>query len=257
MLSSPLRKCCVTSKIVPSALMVLLKAVTLPPPPSTLSPTASSTLPAKKNPTQAGDLVVMLPDKLLHPKFVPPKLGKGIWLTLDSRIYSHLAKRGSWKSLNSKATLLGGMEELIWFQLGERVVQECQLLVDRFGEHKRLDLIGRLEEGAAEGCEGTMGYSIWLTKGKGQVESEEQTRLGANPIFSPKFKQESQKERFITAIHRLASIGNNEEARLEAKYGVKHSNITLPLGIALYRLHLWTQSLATTAVDGKQQQSKS
>ncbi|SPO28390.1 uncharacterized protein UTRI_04787 [Ustilago trichophora] len=254
MLSSPLRKCCVTSKVVPSALMVLLKAVALPPatptaPPSTSTPSSDPL--SNKKLAQAGEGIVMLPDKLLHPKFVPPKLGKGIWVTLDSRIYSHLAKRGSWKISNPRAALLEGMEELIWLQLGERVVQECQLLVDRFGDKKRLDLISSCNPTAER-----VGYTIRLpTQQQGQGKQEES--LSANPIFSPEFKDQRQKERFITAIHLLASIGNqSEQPSLNPKYGVKQSNITLPLGIALYRLHLWTHSLTTTVDDGKKQQSK-
>ncbi len=129
MLATPLRKCIVTSKILPTSLLVQLKAIS----PSfsyfSYRPAASSA----KGSIVGGSRVVMLPDQILHPSYVPKKVGKGVWLTLDPRIFAQLEKKAAYKVLNSKATLVKGTERLIAKQLGERVVQEVMLLRESLG----------------------------------------------------------------------------------------------------------------------------
>lgn len=231
MLSTPLRKCIVTSKVLPTSLLVQLKAITLPP----ISPGLSSSIQAQNK-----SRIVMLPDQILHPKYAPKKVGKGIWFTLDPSIYSQLEKRGSYRILNPKANVVRGMEGLIWRQLGERVLQELELILERFQGRKRVDLIHPKKEKEEEEEGENVSFSIRM-----EMEGErEEARLGAVPSFVPKFADETQKERFEAGVKRLATLSGAGE--LKEVYRVKQSSLTAPLGVALYRLHLWTRTKPTT-----------
>ncbi|KAJ1597061.1 hypothetical protein NDA14_004476 [Ustilago hordei] len=227
MLASPLRKCIVTSKLVPTCLLFQLKVVTLP--------SLSSGVPPKTNSAQGDrERIVMLPDQILHPKYIPKRVGKGIWLTLNPGVYAQLERKGMHKMLNPKAGLVGGLQELVWRQLGERVVQETELVLALFAGRKRIDLI-------TEGGQCAVSYTIQIGEGSGEGE------LGANTIFVPKFADEEQKNRFEERLRALAKLSGVEGAKAEQVYGVKQRQVTAPLAVALYRLQLWTRSLPSPA----------
>ncbi|KAJ1034734.1 hypothetical protein NDA13_000989 [Ustilago tritici] len=229
MLASPLRKCIVTSKLVPTCLLFQLKAVTLPSLPSRVPP--------KTNSAQGDrEQIVMLPDQILHPKYISKRVGKGIWLTLNPGVYAQLERKGMHQMLNPKAGLVGGLQELVWRQLGERVVQETELVLALFAGRKRIDLITEGEKGE-KGEIGQVSYTIQIGEGSGEGE------LGANTIFVPKFADEEQKSRFEERLRALAKLSGVEGAKGEQVYGVKQRQVTAPLAVALYRLQLWTRSL--------------
>ncbi|SPC63034.1 uncharacterized protein UHOD_06001 [Ustilago sp. UG-2017b] len=238
MLASPLRKCIVTSKLVPTCLLFQLKAVTLPSLPSTVPP--------ERNSAQGDrERIVMLPDQIFHPKYIPKRVGKGIWLTLNPGVYAQLERKGMHKMLNPKAGLVGGLQELVWRQLGERVVQETELVLAVFAGRKRIDLITEWEKGekGEKGESGQCAVSYTIQIGEGSGEGE----LGANTIFVPKFADEEQKSRFEERLRALAKLSGLEGAKAEQVYGVKQRQVTAPLAVALYRLQLWTRSLPSPA----------
>ena len=212
--------------------MVQLKAVTLTSlPPNSF--TSSSPLPpaTKGRKTQELEKIVLLPDRILHPQFHPRKVGKGIWLTLDARVYAQLGKKAAYKALNNRAVLMDGMEGLVWEQLGERCVQEVELLVERFAARKRIDLI--LGVGEVGKCL----FTIRLDESEDEVSE--------CTVFTPNFKDEAQKERFKNAIQKLASIGREQgevAGKGKGEYRFRQSNITVGLGVALYRLKMWSRS---------------
>lgn len=153
-----------------------------------------------------------------------------------------------YKALNGKAELVPGMEELVARQLGERVVREAEGLAGRFGGRKRVDLL-RVGGGEEEDVE----YWVRLQGGKGG-------RMGGKPVFAPRFADENQGERFSRAIKGLV---REEEGGIGGEIkvcGVKQSSVTAPLGIALWRLRMWTRSVsAASEEDGaarEEQQTK-
>lgn len=272
MLSTPLRKCIVTSKVLPTALMLQLKAVHLPPalPDRSLSPSScssnadadshSTSKPKRKSERERErGRVVILPDQILHSQFAPRKAGKGAWVTLDPRIYAHLHKRGSYKLLNPKAVLMDAMDELIWTQLGERVVQEAHLLAEQFQGRTKIDLVHSWPLAGTEQSHPneTMPISFTVDLNSSSSSGAQEAVWDPTPLFAPRFKDQAQMERFAAAIRMLGSLGDGHPST-GAQYRVKKSNVTAPLGVALYRLQLWSQSTSPTALDpdGKATQSK-
>ncbi|SNX85773.1 uncharacterized protein MEPE_04482 [Melanopsichium pennsylvanicum] len=245
MLATPLRKCVVTQKVLPTALMIQFKAVPLPSiplnPSSHIASSSSSNVSTMVK-SSMGERVMMLPNQVLHPQYVPRKTGKGLWFTLDQRVFFQFERRGSWKILNSRAILGAGMEKLLHVQLGERVCQEVELLVERFSGRAKLDLILRKNDDIAQD---QIGFTIRCSET--EQEKAQRTNLGSIPVFVPMFREESQMQRFSTAIQQLVSIGKcDKEAeknmQTDKEFKIRRTNVTVPLGIALYRLALWSDS---------------
>lgn len=236
MLSSPLRKCIVTSKVLPTSLMLQLKPVRLAP---TLSTSASDKyssagLSSKASqPSGAAERIVVLPNAILHPKYSPRKTGTGTWITLDARVFAHLRQKASYKRVDSKAVLAAQIEDLVWWQLGERCIQELHELVDRFGTSRRLDLFARPDD------------DTLLQPRRWQIRLQTQTKdvRVESHVFQPSFQDAHQSQRFQQAIQDLLAP-TPEMHELACVYTVKHSHITAPLGIALYRLNLWVSNAA-------------
>lgn len=207
MLATPLRKCIVTTKVLPTALMVQLKPLRLPPAPGS----------AKSNSTE-----IMMPDHILHPKFKQPRKGKGCWISIHAGILEHARKRGVYKMVSNAALMLPSTRELVGKQLEERVVQELQLLESHF----------------AHGRNGP-----FTTKEAHQTafEISHHASHATHPVFHPDFTHESHKAEFK---HLLAKIAHTSDTNTLA---VRRSPVTIPLGVALYRLQLWTSSLHAPA----------
>ncbi|KAJ9474161.1 hypothetical protein PHBOTO_004219 [Pseudozyma hubeiensis] len=219
MLSHPLRKCIVTSKILPTSLMFALKPITLPPSPA----------------SKGQDRIVMLPDSILHPAKARRKTGKGVWVTLDPRVCKRLVEKGAWKAVYSKAMVGKGMEELVRWQLGERVVQELEVLVERFGERRRLDLIAEEDGSWTE----ESGWAIHIQQHGGETK-----RSSKLQTFTPQFQDTAQAEKFHNTLRKLipSPQHSNQATGPSSVYRVKQSHITAPLGVALYRLNMWTKA---------------
>uniref|UniRef100_V5GEX6 Uncharacterized protein n=2 Tax=Kalmanozyma brasiliensis (strain GHG001) TaxID=1365824 RepID=V5GEX6_KALBG len=238
MLAAPLRKCIVTSRILPTSLMLQLKPVTLP--------NSTTAIPSKSK--RAGsERIVMLPDQILHPKFARKKPDKGLWVTLDPRVYAQLHKKASYKIVSSEATLLAGMEELVERQLAERVVQEAELLERRFRGRRRLDLFDASGEGE------DWAFSIQIAAKGEKGRDDDAGVLGTKPSFKPTFKDVAQADRFRSAMRGLTPGETSAESKpdgnatveyAEKVYRARRSHLTAPLGIALYRLKMWTSSPA-------------
>lgn len=252
MLSHPLRKCIVTQKVLPTSLMVQLKAVTLPPSPSPTPSPSTSTSTQRIAPSTAAapaakaqERIVMLPDQVLHPKYVPRKVGRGVWCMLDPRVVGKMQERGSWKVVSPKAVVVQ-MEALVWTQLGERVVQEAELLSERFVGRKRLDLFRPSE------TEGRCSFAIRIPRwSEGTTEAamqEQEDASGSTALFEPVFKDPDQAARFVTVIRGLTtSISQSDAIEERRLFYAKQSHITAPLGVALYRLNMWVSNSPTRA----------
>lgn len=175
----------------------------------------------------------MLPNAILHPKYSPRKTGTGTWITLDARVFAHLRQKASYKRVDSKAVLAAQIEDLVWWQLGERCIQELHELVDRFGTSRRLDLFARPDD------------DTLLQPRRWQIRLQTQTKdvRVESHVFQPSFQDAHQSQRFQQAIQDLLAP-TPEMHELACVYTVKHSHITAPLGIALYRLNLWVSNAA-------------
>ncbi len=74
--------------------------------------------------------------------------------------------------------------------------------------------------------------------------AEEEMGGRTQPVFRPQFKDQDQTRRFEEAIRGFAAY--NELGAKAKDFTVRQSHITVPLGIALYRLHLWSQSIPSS-----------
>ncbi|CBQ68579.1 conserved hypothetical protein [Sporisorium reilianum SRZ2] len=229
MLSFPLRKCIVTQKVLPTSLMFQLKPFPLPPSPPS---------PSKK----AQERIVMLPNQILHPKYACRKLGRGVWCTLDARVLGAMLERGSWKIVSARAEMGREMGALVWTQLGERVVQEAHVLAERFSGRKRLDLF-HVQEDAAK-----VSFAIRMSRASASTPTLQRQQHAGTTIFEPVFKDPDQAERFETAIHALTPSLAQEAAQDGTVFFAKQSHITAPLGIALYRLNMWTSNSSDPSI---------
>ncbi|GAA5917084.1 hypothetical protein JCM5296_000015 [Sporobolomyces johnsonii] len=114
MLSSPLRRCLLTQKVLPKDLMIQLKLTRLPPAP----PSSSARL-------------VLTPSSVLHPRFSLATHGKGAWVSCWRDAVDTLSKKGSYKRLNSAAILPPTTTSKIHSQLARRLAQEAVMLAER------------------------------------------------------------------------------------------------------------------------------
>ncbi|GAA5967499.1 hypothetical protein JCM21900_000387 [Sporobolomyces salmonicolor] len=114
MLSSPLRRCLLTQKVLPKDLMIQLKLTRLPPVP----PSASARL-------------VLTPSGVLHPRFSLAMHGRGAWVSCWGDAVDTLSKKGSYKRLNSAAILPPTTTSKIHSQLARRLTQEAIMLAER------------------------------------------------------------------------------------------------------------------------------
>ncbi|GAA6009464.1 hypothetical protein JCM10207_003791 [Rhodosporidiobolus poonsookiae] len=114
-LSSPLRRCLLTNKVLPRALMLRFELVRPP------SLAHSSRL-------------FLVPSDILHPRFTPleQSKGKGLWVTCWREAVETLAKKGSYKRLHGSAVLdPTAATQLVHSQLARRIVQEAEIYAER------------------------------------------------------------------------------------------------------------------------------
>ncbi|KAK4047810.1 hypothetical protein OIV83_005152 [Microbotryomycetes sp. JL201] len=130
MLASPLRRCLVTQRVLPKDLLIKLKVARLP---------GSETLQP-----------VIVPDGVLHPRFVQTKHGKGAYIACRKSIVERMVQKGrdtqckfgvhpahrsapsgSYKRFASTARMPPSMVLMIEHQLVQRTVQESTMLLDR------------------------------------------------------------------------------------------------------------------------------
>ncbi|GAA5852886.1 hypothetical protein JCM9279_006214 [Rhodotorula babjevae] len=123
-LSSPLRRCLLTNKVLPCEMMVRFE-LTRPP-----SPTSSS--------TSSPSRLVLQPSRILHPRFEDRlsrqgSTGKAMWVTCWSDAVAVLAQKGSYKRLNSSATMLPppAVTAHVHSLLARRVAHEAELVAER------------------------------------------------------------------------------------------------------------------------------
>ncbi|GAA5852067.1 hypothetical protein JCM8547_000147 [Rhodosporidiobolus lusitaniae] len=154
MLSSPLRRCLLTNKVLPSDLLIRFEFVRPPP---------TSSLPSSSR-------LSLSPSGILHPRFDAHHRarGKGMWVTCWKEAIEALAKKGSYKRVHQSAHLDASTAALrVHSQLARRVVQEAEMLAERakswplppgggtgFCPVRRLardELQGAVEAGAGEG----------------------------------------------------------------------------------------------------------
>ncbi|GAA5916467.1 hypothetical protein JCM6882_006466 [Rhodosporidiobolus microsporus] len=118
MLSSPLRRCLLTNKVLPTDLLVKF-ALVRPPPIPFSSPS---------------NRMHLVPSGLLHPRFDPHHRtrGKGGWVTCWKDAVEALAHKGSYKRLDSSAFLDPSTAVArVHSQLARRAVQEVDMFAER------------------------------------------------------------------------------------------------------------------------------
>lgn len=219
MLSTPLRTCAVSGKKAPVDLMLRMKCVELHP-----------------DSVQGASRFVMLPT-ILHPHFVPPKKGKGFSISLNPAVLEMLQQRKTYKTLDPKATMAPDFGTLVHQQLGQRVLQEFELLLSHPKNESLCIHFETQEEteeylGEQESKQKEPASFILSLK---PLENLPDPGSGNAPppyMFSPRFVDEEQTR---------ALAYNLTDAAVHMIYD--QSPITRPLGVALYRLNLWTRSL--------------
>ncbi|KAN0061349.1 hypothetical protein ACQY0O_006196 [Thecaphora frezii] len=145
-LSSPLRRCAMTSHVLPKELMLQLKPVHLPASPSSYDDGGDGKAKGKGSGGKKREAAaqVMLPDQLLHPRYSAKKKGKGLWITLNPTILEEVELRGAYKSAAPQARFPPGLADFITQQLHQRVAQEAEMMRNRLLCHSRLDVARRL-----------------------------------------------------------------------------------------------------------------
>ncbi|KPV72845.1 uncharacterized protein RHOBADRAFT_46435 [Rhodotorula graminis WP1] len=120
-LSSPLRRCLLTNKVLPCEMMVRFE---LARPPSTS--------------TSSNSRLVLQPSRVLHPRFEDRlsrqgSTGKAMWVTCWAEAVAVLAQKGSYKRLNSSAVMLPprAVTAHVHSLLARRVAHEAELVAER------------------------------------------------------------------------------------------------------------------------------
>ncbi|GAA5897624.1 hypothetical protein JCM8208_000215 [Rhodotorula glutinis] len=120
-LSSPLRRCLLTNKVLPCEMMVRFE-LTRPPSPSPSSPSR----------------LVLQPSRILHPRFEDRlsrqgSTGKAMWVTCWADAVAVLAQKGSYKRLSSSAVMLPppAVTAHVHSLLARRVAHEAELVAER------------------------------------------------------------------------------------------------------------------------------
>ncbi|GAA5990812.1 hypothetical protein JCM11641_005179, partial [Rhodosporidiobolus odoratus] len=95
-LSSPLRRCALTNKVLPKDLLVRFE-LTRPPPPT--SPASGTT---------SNSRLVLTPSRMLHPRYEDhgKTRGKGLWVTCSREAVEGLANKGALSSFSRRPFLL-------------------------------------------------------------------------------------------------------------------------------------------------------
>lgn len=222
MLGTPLRTCVVSGSTMPTALMLQLKCVEI----------------RDKTASVPTNEYVMLPNHLLHPHFAWQKKGKGMWVTLDPRMLARLEQLRNYKMLNPRAQISDGFASLVHNQLSQRVAQEVQLLqrkpdsmsaVKSFETQQETErYIDTLREQIQEND--LPSFVLSLTSLTNTPDPCSGTT--APPLmFQPQLFNEEHQEHLASLLSPHAAF-----------HVFPAIPATAPLGIALYRLHLWTRS---------------
>ncbi|GAA5872392.1 hypothetical protein JCM3774_004508 [Rhodotorula dairenensis] len=137
MLASPLRRCLLTNKVLPSDMMVRFE-LTRPSGSAIVAEPAATAAAVRRNKVvDRSKQLVLEPSRVLHPRFDPAAAGhtrgKGLWVTCWSDAVQALAKKGSYKRLHPSATMLPPVPVAaqVHSQLARRVVQEIELVAER------------------------------------------------------------------------------------------------------------------------------
>ncbi|GAA5988594.1 hypothetical protein JCM10908_003633 [Rhodotorula pacifica] len=147
-LSSPLRRCMLTNKVLPCDTMLRFQLTR--PPPSTEPPSTG-----RNKADRTKQQLLLEPSKVLHPRFDPAAAGsggqttgKGLWVTCWSEAVEALAKKGSYKRLHPSASMSDPalLSAQIHSQLARRVVQEVEMLAERIKSWPAAGLVASWED---------------------------------------------------------------------------------------------------------------
>ncbi|PWY97221.1 hypothetical protein BCV70DRAFT_195845 [Testicularia cyperi] len=242
MLGAPIRKCGVTNKAAPASLLFQIKSVTLPPTQPFLSKALSDGTSEAQPKNPEGNLI--LPDRILHPKYAAKKPGKGMWITLSPTILQQLYLRGTYKMLNPKATLPPELGVLVHTQLGERVIQEVELLRSFLASppEQSADLTAE-EQTPPSHPQPRLSFTLSTDiPAQDDPSTEQDTSMSHSlPLqFRPLLASEAQHQRLCDALSGLPRFKTSPSS--STLYSFPEIQHTANLGIALYRLHLWTRT---------------
>ncbi|KZT12834.1 uncharacterized protein LAESUDRAFT_808363 [Laetiporus sulphureus 93-53] len=113
MLSTPLRQCFLTKRMLPSAFLLRFYPMRLP--------NLSFGKPAQ----------LIVPDGLEHPDFKPRRAGAGYYIVLRNAALEQLSKKGGYKRLSNNVTMHSEFPRQISHLLRLRVLQEIHVLAER------------------------------------------------------------------------------------------------------------------------------
>ncbi|KAE8227350.1 hypothetical protein CF319_g165 [Tilletia indica] len=113
MLSSPLRRCCVSKSVLPTDLLLCFKQASVTRPGTSIAKT------------------YILPDRILHTKFAMIKPGKGIWVLSSKSMIDEFLQTRAYRRQSSTGEPPEHLMEMINHQLRQRVLQEAELLTEK------------------------------------------------------------------------------------------------------------------------------
>ncbi|KAE8215709.1 hypothetical protein CF327_g1065 [Tilletia walkeri] len=113
MLSSPLRRCCVSKSVLPTDLLLCFKQASVTRPGTSIAKT------------------YILPDRILHTKFAMIKPGKGIWVLSSKSMIDEFLQTCAYRRQSSTGEPPEHLMEMINHQLRQRVLQEAELLTEK------------------------------------------------------------------------------------------------------------------------------
>ncbi|KAI3628328.1 hypothetical protein CBS14141_000031 [Malassezia furfur] len=219
MLASPLRRCIVTHAVLPNALMIQLKAAKIP-----------------------GDQAeyTILPDAILHPQFAQKKLGRGMWICNDQRVYQRLFERPP------DAGILPRLHILLTHQFQERLVQEVELLCEA-AQHAR-EATPCAESAPLNVAAGDV-PSLCLTTdapdaGRARLAIQDSTATYALPRLVPDAELH---EQLVHGLDAWARQAPEQCQRTDTGYNVALHASTAALGVACWRASSWLDSGIHTA----------
>ncbi|KAF9469033.1 hypothetical protein BDZ94DRAFT_1152687 [Collybia nuda] len=117
MLASPIRKCIVTGRHLPSDFLIRIAAMRIP-------------LKAKKNPKSEGVPTVVVPDGLQHSKFTARKTGRAAYILCNKDSIPMLLETNTYKRMAPFLSVPSLLPIQIAHLLRVRVLQEFELLAD-------------------------------------------------------------------------------------------------------------------------------
>ena len=195
----------------------------------------------------------ILPDAILHPQFAQKKLGRGMWICNDQRVYQRLCERRTWhadaeihRAIAPDAGILPRLHILLTHQFQERLVQEAELLCEA-AQHAREAT--PCAEGAPLNVAAGDVPSLCLTTDapdadRARLAVQDSTATYALPRLVPDAEL---REQLVHGLDAWARQAPEQCQRTDTGYNVALHASTAALGVACWRASSWLDSGIHTA----------